>query len=229
MNISLRSLAGLVGFVGFLFLPLASPAGAAGAYVGISVKYDEEPASREGRMEIVVVYPDSPAAKTGLQVGDVVTRVNGVAFHFDDWTATVLGGGPFSWAEPGDPIELRVLRAGQDLRFGLVAVAPPPKIAEEKRLFLEGLSKQNGAEIVDRLAHRGAIVTVEIPRQAGGVLRASAEGLDEAEIAALSLYFADRRLNALFSRARPGEIVRLQLGIQPGTNDPSIAVLSTPG
>lgn len=210
-----------------LLLTGSSAAGAAGGYVGISVKYEEEPSRREGRMEIVTIYPESPAAKAGLAVGDVVTRVNGVAFRFPDWTATVLAGGPFNWAAPGDPIELQVERAGRSLRFALVAVAPPARIAEEKRLFLEGVRKQTAVALIDRLARGNAIVTVEVPPP-GGALRATADGLDEAEIAALSRHFSDPRLTGLFSRARPGDRVRLQLGLHPGTEDPSITLLSPP-
>ena len=70
--------------------------------------------------EIVAVTPGSPAEKVGLQIGDVVTRVNG---------QHVTRGRPLNeliWLyQPGDTVALTVVRDGQTLQIEVRLAAEP--------------------------------------------------------------------------------------------------------
>jgi serine protease Do len=75
----------------------------------------------EGRPEISLVVQSSPAAKAGVEVGDIVMAFNGVSTDEDD---------ELMWAEmkrslvPGKVITLAVVRnqAARDLQVELIAV-----------------------------------------------------------------------------------------------------------
>ncbi len=61
--------------------------------------------------EIAAVEPGSPAEMAGLQVGDIITRVDGkIIEQFDDLTEHIYG-------KIGEPITLDVLRGGQPLQI----------------------------------------------------------------------------------------------------------------
>lgn len=195
-----------------------------GGYLGLSVDYNDVPAQGEGRMTIATVYPSSPAAHAGLEIGDVVTRINGAAFGFADWTATVEKGGPFSQTKAGDRVGLTLSRAGRTFVVELLAVVPPPAIAEERRRQREKLLPQIGVKVLDRLSEESALVRVEkLPPE--GHLRASAVGLEEKDAAALSHLLATSRLRVLFAGLEPGGSLQLQLGMRPDTGEPSIEVV----
>jgi S1-C subfamily serine protease len=61
-------------------------------------------------VRVVEVTPDSPAAKAGLQVGDVITAVSGTKIDADHSLAELIQA-----KKPGDKVELAVTRGTQSL------------------------------------------------------------------------------------------------------------------
>ncbi len=191
-------------------------------YLGISLDYREDRAVNEGRMVVAKVFPDSPAKET-LRQGDVISRVNGVAFRFPDWNATMTSGGPFAWLGKGEKVRLLVQRDGKDLEIELVAALPPPEVIAARRSLHEKLQMQNGSKVFDRLAAAGA--EVRIAKAKGGALVASADGLTPEDGEALARYFSGTRLRTLFTKVEEGGSLRLRLGLKADTQDGTIEVL----
>ena len=87
------------------------------------------------------IHPASPAAKAGVQAGDVVTALNGravedaEAFRYHLSTLTV-----------GSSVDFSLLRKGQKLDVAVHLVAPPEDPPREKTL-VKGLNPLGGAEI----------------------------------------------------------------------------------
>jgi C-terminal processing protease CtpA/Prc len=65
--------------------------------------------------EVAGVAPESPARKAGLRAGDVLLRIDGLAFD------TAPGGEAFSAIRPGQRIRLDVRRDGTERTFEVVA------------------------------------------------------------------------------------------------------------
>lgn len=75
--------------------------------IGVQVAYD----TQMGGIEILLVMPDSPAEKIGLQVGDIIVGVEGKqvsALGFDGATDLIKG-------EAGTKVKLTVLRDGKEI------------------------------------------------------------------------------------------------------------------
>lgn len=214
----------LLALLFLLALGTASRASAGSdAWLGLNVTYQDDPAARAGRMTIVTIYPESPAARAGLRVGDVITRVNDVPFRFQDWTATVASGGPFTWVAPGDRVRCTFIRHGKAQDLEIVAAALPPELAEERRKHKEKLSERRGPEVFDALARKGALVRVE--RMEAGSIEAASEGLAQEDAAALAHFLDTSRLRLLFSQLKAGQAMKLRLGLKPGTEEPRIEVV----
>jgi len=82
-------------------------------YVGIGVSLSQEEGSE---YEIISVTEGSPADQAGIQIFDVMTKVNGVSIKefksYEDVVAQVRG-------EAGTQVSISVLRNGQELNFTL--------------------------------------------------------------------------------------------------------------
>jgi C-terminal processing protease CtpA/Prc len=78
-----------------------------GGFVGIEMEKDEA----TGGLAILRVIPDSPAAASGLQPGDVLVALNGVAFKDADEEA--LKAAKKDW-QPGQTISYSVQRNGYE-------------------------------------------------------------------------------------------------------------------
>jgi M6 family metalloprotease-like protein len=106
-----------------------APPGRAGlaGYLGVRVAPDER-----GKLIVAEVSPDSPAAKAGLQKGDVLNRMDGQAIAKAESLREAL----MSRA-PGESLKLQVLRAGQsmDLTATLGAVSRPMRVSGQRVLF----------------------------------------------------------------------------------------------
>ncbi|WP_027409252.1 S41 family peptidase [Anoxybacteroides tepidamans] len=83
-------------------------------FVGIGVEMDEDPAG----IKVVSVLKDGPAARAGLQAGDVITEVDGqkVAGHASEQAVTLITG------QEGTTVHLQVLRpaTNETLSFDVV-------------------------------------------------------------------------------------------------------------
>lgn len=88
----------------------------AGMYHGIGTLLQN---SADGTIEIIRVYPDSPAEAAGLRAGDVILSVDGEAVSgadgrsYNDAVNRMRG-------EDGTPVALSVLRDGETLTFTVV-------------------------------------------------------------------------------------------------------------
>ena len=140
MSQTLRLLSGLVAaFVLVCFLPAAEPdladyrtvetavaakvvkAGPAlaprPAFLGLNVAVDTK-----GRLAVAEVADDSPAAKAGVQSGDLLLKLDGLAVGSDDTLHELLRG-----KAPGDAVKLSVTRKDKpmELTAALAALSRP--------------------------------------------------------------------------------------------------------
>lgn len=141
--------------------------------MGFLPRYEEE--DRQGRFRVQTVTPGSPAEQAGLLPDDVVVAVNGVGFRF----ATELEiAKAFDWLEPGDRLELTVLRAGRPLTLELVATEMAAETAEQWQKYRTSLEAQ--AVPVQRgtlfQLGRGEGIEIKVAKDASGELRFTAPG-----------------------------------------------------
>jgi serine protease Do len=107
------------------------------------------------------VVPRGPAAKAGLEAGDVIVAVNGKPVESrGDVTRTV------ALIPPGQKAELTVLRKGQKKQFSF-AVAQRPEEDAIARGDLEDQQPQQGGDQSPKLGVTVADMTAEIARQLG--------------------------------------------------------------
>lgn len=83
------------------------------AFLGINYDLTAE------RVEVSMVGPDTPAAEAGLQIGDIITAVDGEAVT-PQTVAEVIG----NYA-PGDTIALTVVRDGEEMEVAVELAAQP--------------------------------------------------------------------------------------------------------
>ena len=119
---------------------------------------------RFGYIAVISALPDSPAAKAGLKIGDVIEKIAGFTtgqMAIDQAQVLLTG-------QPGNTVKLSVIRRGktepQDVDITLVKLAPS-KLVEEKvegdigylRVpeFSAGMTKQIHDEL-QQLEHQGA-------------------------------------------------------------------------
>lgn len=74
---------------------------------GFGVSFDD---TADGVVRIAHVYPNSPAARAGIQAGDILVGLNGQQIR-DDWQGTVS---QIRGMSPGDELDLMVQRDGQE-------------------------------------------------------------------------------------------------------------------
>ncbi|MCI0456312.1 MAG: PDZ domain-containing protein, partial [Gemmataceae bacterium] len=170
-----------------------APSGVAGqtGYLGVSLQRDGR-----GRLVVEEVQPGSPAAKAGVQKGDVVTRVGVQPVKtpemFREWLQA---------RSPGEAVTLSLLRADQPLEVTatLAATSRPMKLGMQRVFF--------GAEL--GAAQEGAGVRVErvVPNSP-----AAAAGLQSGDHI-LKLEGGDltraARLTNVLSEKRPGDTLLL--------------------
>lgn len=87
------------------------------------------------------IHPSSPAAKAGVQAGDVVVALNGRAVEDVEAFRYRL-----STVAVGSSVNFSVLRKGQKLEFPVHLIAPPEDTLRQKTL-VKGLNPLGGAEI----------------------------------------------------------------------------------
>lgn len=119
---------------------------------------------RFGYIAVISDLPDSPGAKAGLRMGDVIEKIAG----FTTGQMTIDQAQVLLTGQPGSTVKLSVIRRGktepQDVDITLARLAPP-KVVEEKvegdigylRVpeFTAGMTKQIHDEL-SQLEHQGA-------------------------------------------------------------------------
>ena len=99
-------------------------------------------------VEVVDVFPGSPAARAGIVPGDVLTEGAGRRLTSREDYATVLAG-----LAPGERITFRVATPGGEREAGLTAASPPADVGERILLRSVGiaLSPRGGGLTVSRV------------------------------------------------------------------------------
>ena len=92
-----------------------------GGFVGIEMEQDEA----SGALTILRVIPDSPAAAAGLQSGDVLVALNGVAFK--DASEEALKAAKKDW-QPGQTVNYSVQRNGYERNVSVTLGKMPPEV-----------------------------------------------------------------------------------------------------
>src|SRR5690349_15292077 len=92
-----------------LLVPVAAVAGdnpkPKRAWLGVMIGLDKE---KEGKIVILTVFPDSPAQKAKLEVGDILVRINGAKPEGLQAAVKVIGA-----LKPGKKARLEIIRDGK--------------------------------------------------------------------------------------------------------------------
>ena len=124
--------------------------------------------------EIAEIYDDTPAAKAGLQAGDVVTKVDDHAVNDPAELVRTIG-----TRDPGDKVVLEVQRKGKTLAIPVELAerpadnampAEPSSDIARMGVKFEALTSDEAAQVGVQYGVRVAEVTVDAP--AAGFLRA---------------------------------------------------------
>jgi serine protease Do len=114
---------------------------------------DEDSATEEPGVVVRMVYPDSPAAKAGIIVGDRILKINGSS----------IGGIAAAIEElnsiaPGDVVSVHVVRGSETLELSLTStrmptsvpkeLPPAPEFAEEARAVATDAAPEGQAPVV---------------------------------------------------------------------------------
>lgn len=104
--------------------------------------------SQEG-LKVLAVLPNSPAERLGVQVGETITRVNGIRIHIEDELYQALQfNGSFCKLEVMDHIrERRILQSalyeGDHHRIGIITIQEPYRLPKKEQRKLD---KETSAE-----------------------------------------------------------------------------------
>lgn len=174
-------------------------------YLGTSSVYEVE--GERGRLRLTSIEPGSPAARAGLEAGDVVVAIDGRALRFGD---------RFEFAHaararrPGDLLRYTVQR-GEEQRTLRAKLAEPPLGWEQE--YVRDLARQEtalraeGDARLQRLSARGPI-EISFHRDRWCLLRSEADGRP----ASLPLTLAAAlRVVPLLERLRPGDTLKLEV------------------
>jgi serine protease Do len=129
---------------------------------------------------VASVEPGTPAAKAGIQPGDVIVQVNGTAISNPRDLAVDVAD-----VKPGDPLKLQVLRNGSETTLATVAEALPNQ---------QVASNGEGGAAHDRAVHLGLALApltpdarsqLDVPDQVNGAVVAQVEPGSPADSAGL--------------------------------------------
>lgn len=111
---------------------------------------------------ITSIHPESPLLKEGMEVGDVVSKINGKEVHDTAELKFRLATLPI-----GDEAKLEVLRKGKAIDFTVKAIAPPDSPARDA-LTINGNNPLSGASVANINPAVG--VELNLPGDAKGVV-----------------------------------------------------------
>lgn len=202
---------------------LASGSSGEPGYFGLRLRYFEEKGSAEGRIEIVEVLANGPSRAAGLLVGDVILRINGVAFRFPHWEEVMAKGGPLSWASPGTEVILDIRRGGVPHAIKIVAAEPPAEAIERRQRLRESRWMQLADEIINRLARENAKIKIERPGKSKDIRVVDAR-LTAEEQEALAFELNKTGMRLLFDNLAEGATAWLSLS-EHSSGHPALEVL----
>ncbi|AWV08723.1 peptidase S41 [Lysobacter maris] len=100
-----------------------------GAYEGIGVELQRQP---NGTLKVVAPIDDTPAARAGLQSGDLITAIDGKGFKPDEGDTSAPLRGP-----AGSSLTLTVVREGRDKPFDVSLTREVIRITSVRAKMLE--------------------------------------------------------------------------------------------
>jgi S1-C subfamily serine protease len=125
--------------------PRAGRAGQTG-YLGVSLLRDDQ-----GRLVVEEVQPESPAAKAGVEKGDVLTHVDGEAVKSPEKFRESL-----QMRGPGESVKLALVRRGQPVESkATLSATSRPRTANTQRAYLGivlGEAKEGQGVRIDQVA-----------------------------------------------------------------------------
>lgn len=189
-----------------------SSAGLVG-YLGVHVEKDAE-----GRPRVAGIQPDSPAAKAGLQIGDLLLEVGGKAISSSESLRETL----LSHA-PGEELSLRIRRGQEtrELKARLAALSRPMRLGGERTFLGVQLAESRGegeGAVVERVVPDSPAAQAGL-RSGDVVLKINGENLTRAS--ELTDAVAERKpgdvLTLTIRRNDKEEEVKVTLGTDRGT------------
>ena len=107
-------------------------------YVGIQMREEQLGADAGGGfgIRVIAVVADTPAAKAGLKVGDLILRFQGQGWAQAD--AMFRFGEQIRKHKPGDKVKVKVRRAAEDLEIEVELARRPDLLAENGGFLLGG-------------------------------------------------------------------------------------------
>ncbi|TAN52187.1 MAG: DegQ family serine endoprotease [Methylococcaceae bacterium] len=151
------------------------------------------------------VQPDSPAAKAGLEQGDVVIAINGRAAKNGMDVRNVVG-----MSQIGDELEIELIRHG-DTMTRTVTIAKPKKISEDGRKIHPKLAGTVLAPVAARDGSQGVVI-----EKLNTSALAAVAGLRPGDVIVAANRQRVNDLDDLAAAARSGK--ELLLNIQRGGN-----------
>lgn len=191
------------------------------AYLGVLLN-DIEPAdvtvygleAAQGA-EVVSVSPESPAARAGVQLGDVIVAVDTLEVRTVSDLQAAL-----ATMDPGRTVTLRAIRYGQQVEIAVelgmirsgVTAEPPPPLEEPTRVGF-AVAEEGGKVVVAAVrpysaaARAGIRVGQEVlsvNRQAVRTLQDFSDAIRKTEDQAISVIVRDARLGPVIVNFEPG-------------------------
>jgi carboxyl-terminal processing protease len=184
-----------------------------GSYAGVGIEVE----SHGDHVVVAQVIADSPAARAGLQAGDVVESIDGVAIdsrNLDSATAVLRG-------ESGTPVSLGVRRDSgaltlsmQRSRVELASVHSQPLQPGVGYLRISSFTDSTAAEFAKQLlalrqdsAHPLTGLVIDLRNNPGGVLEAAVTIADDLLESGIIVSADGRTDEARFvDRATPGDV-----------------------
>jgi Do/DeqQ family serine protease len=111
------------------------------------------------------IVPNSPAAKAGLQVQDIIVSVNGALIHSSEQLHNMLG-----LVRPGTSIAIKVLRAHQEKVLQAVVANQNAIFAQQELPFLNGLRLQKFNDLEPDGSLLNGVIVISVDDTSNGAI-----------------------------------------------------------